>query len=423
MRRVLAPSNIPLNYWDKGAKYSSMLINLLPSRSLQWDSPVHVHHKTPSWLLVFLGYEPFLDVCRFLDPQKRSITISRNYSVPGYQFPYNSSDALKKAPQSLPVAVRQDAPGVADKRVNIHLPVDNHRHASLPLSNSPSQPNLPTSPPPPCSSPSPPPVTATPASGTVHPCEQRPKKGYAYVPHYLVAPRNIDGNITPSAILTTSRQGAVAAPPLLDNNNDETNLAEVVSVAQALADPVERPKWLASMSEENLSFLKRNTGTLVPPPTDDKVTGGMWCLVRKKNKFGAITRHKSRWVCFGNHQEHNCHYFDTYSSVGRNESLKVVLSMAVQLDLTVFQFDVETAFLYSNINAKVHVAQVSGFEVPCKENWVWRLNKSLYRTKQGPRCWKKHLTATQRPWLAILQKQWFHLPQPRYNNVPPRSHG
>jgi hypothetical protein len=62
----------------------------------------------------------------------------------------------------------------------------------------------------------------------------------------------------------------------------------------------------------------------------------------------------------------------------------------------VVQFDVETAFLHGHMDADVYVRQVSGFEVPGKENWVWKLNKSLYGMKQAPRMWKQHLTSTLR---------------------------
>jgi hypothetical protein len=87
------------------------------------------------------------------------------------------------------------------------------------------------------------------------------------------------------------------------------------------------------------------------------------------------------------------HYFETYSSMARNKSLKMMLSMAVNWNLHVFQFDVETAFLYGKIDACIYVAQVLGFEDsdPKKKGWVWRLNKSLYGTKQAPRMWKEHL--------------------------------
>jgi hypothetical protein len=70
------------------------------------------------------------------------------------------------------------------------------------------------------------------------------------------------------------------------------------------------------------------------------------------------------------------------------------LSIAVVHSLAVFQFDVETAFLYGEMDAPVFVSQVEGFEEPGRENWVWRLNESLYGTKQAPRQWRKHLVST-----------------------------
>jgi hypothetical protein len=120
----------------------------------------------------------------------------------------------------------------------------------------------------------------------------------------------------------------------------------------------------------------------------------MWLLGRKKNEFGELLRFKARWVCFGNHQVHMIHYFNTYSSVAQNESFKLLLTVAVTRLWYVYQFDVETAFLYGEIDALVYVFQVEGFEEPGKEDWVWKLNKSLYGTKQAPRQWRKHLVGT-----------------------------
>jgi hypothetical protein len=140
--------------------------------------------------------------------------------------------------------------------------------------------------------------------------------------------------------------------------------------------------------------LAHFTGDLVPPPKDDKSIGGMWVLCRKLNEANEVIRYKARWVGFGNHQEPNKHYYLTYASVGRIETFKILLSISVAYKWPVFQFDVETAFLHGEMDADVYVRQVSGFEVPGKENWVWKLNKSLYGMKQAPRMWKKHLTTT-----------------------------
>ncbi|MBW0470561.1 hypothetical protein O181_010276 [Austropuccinia psidii MF-1] len=96
----------------------------------------------------------------------------------------------------------------------------------------------------------------------------------------------------------------------------------------------------------------------------------------------------------GNHQEHMMHYYDTWASVGRNKTFKVMLSLVINFDYIPYQFDVETAFLHGKMDALVYVKQVKGYEVKGKENWVWRLQKSLYGTKQAPRMWKAKLIAT-----------------------------
>ncbi|MBW0524632.1 hypothetical protein O181_064347 [Austropuccinia psidii MF-1] len=139
--------------------------------------------------------------------------------------------------------------------------------------------------------------------------------------------------------------------------------------------------------------MNHNTGELVPyPKNNEKVIGGMWCLTRKRNEFGEVYRYKARWVVFGNHQEHLLHYFDTWASVGRNETFKTMLSLVINLNLITYQFDIETAFLHGDMDTIVYVKQVKGYEQVGKENWVWRLNRSLYGTKQAPRMWKEKLT-------------------------------
>jgi hypothetical protein len=165
-------------------------------------------------------------------------------------------------------------------------------------------------------------------------------------------------------------------------------------MAEAMASPKEKPLWMEAMTTEHASQLAHITGDLVPPPEGEKVIGGMWVLCRKLNEANEVIRFKARWVGFGNHQEPNKHYYLTYASVGRIETFKMMLSIAVSYKWDVFQFDVETAFLHGEMDADVYVRQVSGFEVPGKENWVWKLNKSLYGMKQAPRMWKKHLSGT-----------------------------
>ncbi|MBW0470031.1 hypothetical protein O181_009746 [Austropuccinia psidii MF-1] len=214
-------------------------------------------------------------------------------------------------------------------------------------------------------------------------------KGWDYVRHYDTTPQDISSAI--------NKQNIIERPQQQNRRRNQTFLTDVVPYAKAIGDTHERGSGQDAMNAEFTSLMQHNTGHLVPYPTDgSKVIGGMWRLTKKRNEFGEIYQYKARWVVLGNHQVHMLHYFDTWSSVGRNETFKILLSMIVNLKFVAYQFDVETAFLHGNMDATVYIKQVRGYEVPGKENWVWLLNKSLYGTKQAPRMWKEKITQSLR---------------------------
>ncbi|MBW0576753.1 hypothetical protein O181_116468 [Austropuccinia psidii MF-1] len=202
-------------------------------------------------------------------------------------------------------------------------------------------------------------------------------KNYDYVPYYKEAPRNISSSISQDNIVEGKRNVC---------HSDQLLLTDVVPYLHAVNDPIERIEWKKAMDAEFDSLMSHNTGELVPyPEKPTKVIGGMWRLTSKRNENGEVYRHKARWVVLGNHQEPMLHYYETWASVGLNETFKVMLSMVVNFDYIPYQFDIETAFLHGEMDALVHVKQVKGYEEKGKENWVWHLRKSLYGTKQAPR--------------------------------------
>ncbi|MBW0483463.1 hypothetical protein O181_023178 [Austropuccinia psidii MF-1] len=226
-------------------------------------------------------------------------------------------------------------------------------------------------------------VVPTVESSQVIPSAQQ-SKHYDYVPYYKQAPKNISSSISQDNIILGKRN---------DCDSHQLMLADIVPYAQALSDPLERTEWQKVMDTEYNSLIAHNTGELVPyPDKPAKVIGGMWRLTWKRNEHGEVYRHKAQWVVLGNHQEHMLHYYKTWASVGRNETFKVMLSLVINFNYIPYQFNIETAFLHGKMDTLVHVKQVKGYEVKGKENWVWRLKKSLYGTKQAPRMWKEKLT-------------------------------
>ncbi|KAI7954126.1 hypothetical protein MJO28_006673 [Puccinia striiformis f. sp. tritici] len=198
---------------------------------------------------------------------------------------------------------------------------------------------------------------------------------YEWVPSDQRAPKDISSSINPSNIIEGSSRKNLASPDLscvIECGFPELNFYRPVSINNAMNDDKHIHDWDDALSSEFHSLQAANTGVLTPPPLDDKIIGGVWLLTRKLNEFKEITCHETRWVVFGNHQEHMLHYFQMYSSVARNESLKMMLSIAINQDLYVFQFDVETAFLYGDIYVSIYVSQVLGIidldKIPSKHN-------------------------------------------------------
>ena len=69
----------------------------------------------------------------------------------------------------------------------------------------------------------------------------------------------------------------------------------------------------------------------------------------------------------------------------RQESLRYLIALSVQLGLTLEQVDVTTVFLNGTLN-EVNMRQPEGFVAKGKEELVCKLKKSIYRLKQSPRC-------------------------------------
>lgn len=86
--------------------------------------------------------------------------------------------------------------------------------------------------------------------------------------------------------------------------------------------------------------------------------GGMWIFSRKRDKYHQIIKHKARWVIFGNHQIQGVDYFDTYASVGKSDSLRILLSIAATNGWDIIQFDIFTAFSNGDMKDFVYCRQV-----------------------------------------------------------------
>ena len=98
---------------------------------------------------------------------------------------------------------------------------------------------------------------------------------------------------------------------------------------------------------------------------------------------GFIDKYKAKLVIKGYEQKEGLDYFDTYSSVTRISSIRMLIAIAAIHNLEIHQMDVKTAFLNGDLDEEIYMEQPEGFVVPGQEKKVCRLVKSLYGLKKA----------------------------------------
>lgn len=87
-------------------------------------------------------------------------------------------------------------------------------------------------------------------------------------------------------------------------------------------------------------------------------------------------------------QTYGIDYTWTFTLVAKINTVRVLLSLAANLDCLLQQFDVKNAFLHKELTEKVYIDLPHWCDVPEKySRKVCILKKSLYGLKQSPRAW------------------------------------
>ena len=76
-----------------------------------------------------------------------------------------------------------------------------------------------------------------------------------------------------------------------------------------------------------------------------------------------------------------------FSSISKNDSFRITMTLVTYYDLELHQMDVKTAFLDGDLEEKVYMDQPMGFSVEGMEHMVCKLKKLIYSLKQASRQW------------------------------------
>ncbi|CAL1397608.1 unnamed protein product [Linum trigynum] len=156
---------------------------------------------------------------------------------------------------------------------------------------------------------------------------------------------------------------------------------------QTFEEAASDPKWNAAMQVEMQAIKKNQVWTLTDLPEGVQPIGLKWVYKTKLKEDGCVDKFKARLVAKGYSQQAGIDYTEVFAPVARWDTIRTLLALAAHHNLTVYQLDVKSAFLYGDLAEDVYVEQPQGFVVAGEERKVYKLNKALYGLKQAPRAW------------------------------------
>ena len=166
------------------------------------------------------------------------------------------------------------------------------------------------------------------------------------------------------------------------------NQLSTVHVPNSVQEALKDSRWKEAMNEEMKSLHKNGTWEVTDLPIGKKPVGCRWIFTIKYKADGGIERFKARLVAKGYSQTYGIDYAETFAPVAKINTVRILLSLAVNLDWPLYQFDVKNAFLHGNLQEEVYMELPPGCELQNKESKkVCRLKKSLYGLKQSSRAW------------------------------------
>ena len=88
---------------------------------------------------------------------------------------------------------------------------------------------------------------------------------------------------------------------------------------------------------------------MVKFPEESKPVGCKWVFKIKVNPIENVKCYKAKLVAKGFTQKKGIDYQETFSSVSRKDSLRIVMTLVAHYDLELHQMNVKTAFLNGDL--------------------------------------------------------------------------
>eukprot|EP00833_Pecoramyces_ruminatium_P011381 jgi/Orpsp1_1/1185413/evm.model.c7180000093637.1 len=140
---------------------------------------------------------------------------------------------------------------------------------------------------------------------------------------------------------------------------------------------------LNNMKSHNVyEFVKE-----LPPNTN--VVNSRWVFKYKHDNEGKIIKRKARLVAKGFTQQYGIDFKETFSPTLRQDSLRILIALAINKNFEIRQIDVNAAYLNATLNETIYMNIPQGHQDYKKG--FWKLKKAIYGLKQAGREWNRTL--------------------------------
>ena len=133
-----------------------------------------------------------------------------------------------------------------------------------------------------------------------------------------------------------------------------TNLSNI-EIPRSIREALENPDWGQAVDDEIRVLKKNGTWKLLDLPKGKQPVGCKWIFTVKYKSDGRVERYKTRLVAKGFTQAYGIDYQETFAHGAKLHTMRVLLSLAVNLDWTLQQLDVKNAFLNGDLENEVYM--------------------------------------------------------------------
>lgn len=159
-----------------------------------------------------------------------------------------------------------------------------------------------------------------------------------------------------------------------------------MKVPETIQEALSIPKWQSAIMEEIRALKKNGTWELVQLPNGKRTMSCKRMFTSEYKADETLDKLKACLVARGFTQTYGLDYEETFALVAKLNTIRVLLSMAADLEWPLHQLDIKNAFLNGELKKEVYMTPPLRFDKD-REKQVCKLDKSIYGLKHSLRAW------------------------------------